>query len=190
MKIDNLLPSVGYKYSYPFLDESADIRVHDNYVEPLYMHIFNIQHPSMAFIGVAYGGVHFRLYDLQVKTLSHFTKKKTFSKNPKNLKIFFINVLKFISNINCSTGSFCVEIYAWKEKTSIEGNNVWIFERNFTQSQSTFFRATATETILFKFSEDCRYWQYTCGHCYMNMMNIPGWHDRWIKQKISMRPIR
>lgn len=60
------LDSSGYKYSYPFLDKSAGIIVKDNYVEPLYMHVVNTQHPTMAFIGVAYGGISFQMYDLQV----------------------------------------------------------------------------------------------------------------------------
>ncbi|XP_031633746.1 dimethylaniline monooxygenase [N-oxide-forming] 3-like [Contarinia nasturtii] len=57
--------ATGYKFSYPFLDKSVGIRVKDNYIEPLYMHILNIQHPSMAFIGVAYGGISFKMYELQ-----------------------------------------------------------------------------------------------------------------------------
>ncbi|XP_031633747.1 dimethylaniline monooxygenase [N-oxide-forming] 3-like, partial [Contarinia nasturtii] len=64
-KISVVIYATGYKYSYPFLDASAGIHVKDNFVEPLYMHVLNVEHPTMAFIGVAHGGLHFPMYDLQ-----------------------------------------------------------------------------------------------------------------------------
>lgn len=45
--------SSGYEYSYPFLGEGVGITVKDYSVEPLYKHILNIKHPTMAFIGVS-----------------------------------------------------------------------------------------------------------------------------------------
>ncbi|XP_031633829.1 dimethylaniline monooxygenase [N-oxide-forming] 3-like [Contarinia nasturtii] len=65
--ISVVIYATGYKFSYPFLDKSVGIHVKDNYVEPLYLHVLNIQHPTMAFIGLAHGGVHFRMYDLQAR---------------------------------------------------------------------------------------------------------------------------
>lgn len=75
----------GYKYSYPFLDENVGIHVHDSYVEPLYMHVLNTQHRSMAFIGVTYGGVHFPIYDLQVNC-NFFDSIRNFRKSFLKIK--------------------------------------------------------------------------------------------------------
>jgi hypothetical protein len=41
----------GYKYSFPFLTASCGISVKERRVGPLYKHLLNIRHPTMAFIG-------------------------------------------------------------------------------------------------------------------------------------------
>lgn len=56
----------GYLYSYPFLSVDSGIHVEDNFVQPLYKHIFNIEHPTMAFIGLPMTSNNFHTFDLQV----------------------------------------------------------------------------------------------------------------------------
>lgn len=57
----------GYSYSYPFLSVESGIHVDDNFVQPLFKHIFNIEHPTMAFIGIPVTFVsYFHLFDIQV----------------------------------------------------------------------------------------------------------------------------
>lgn len=48
----HLLTFVGYNYTYPFLSVDCGICIADNIVNPLYKCIFNIEHPTMVFIGV------------------------------------------------------------------------------------------------------------------------------------------
>lgn len=58
---------LGYKFSYPFLSTDCGIFVDDNYVQPLYKQIFNIEHTSMAFIGIPYSACNTQMFDLQVR---------------------------------------------------------------------------------------------------------------------------
>ncbi|XP_031629554.1 senecionine N-oxygenase-like [Contarinia nasturtii] len=57
----------GFNYSYPFLDSDAGIYVDENYVQPLYKQILNIEHPTMALIGVPDFAFYYRVYDLQAR---------------------------------------------------------------------------------------------------------------------------
>lgn len=57
---------LGYKYSYPFLSVDSGIHIDDNFVQPLYKQIFNIEHPTMAFIGIPSSAPNFGMFDLQV----------------------------------------------------------------------------------------------------------------------------
>ncbi|XP_031627749.1 senecionine N-oxygenase-like [Contarinia nasturtii] len=65
--ISVVIYATGYKYSYPFLKKNTGIQVHDKYVYPLYKQILNIEHSTMAFIGVPYSAAHFWMYDLQAR---------------------------------------------------------------------------------------------------------------------------
>ena len=67
--VDVLLFCTGYKYSFPFLDESCGIEVANSHtlVKPLYKHMININHPSMCFIGVPIQICPFPQFDLQCK---------------------------------------------------------------------------------------------------------------------------
>lgn len=47
--------ATGYNFDFPFLANDSGITVENNFVQPLYKHIFNIEHPTMAFIGIASG---------------------------------------------------------------------------------------------------------------------------------------
>lgn len=47
--------ATGYIFTYPFLTNDSGITVVDNFVQPLYKYIFNIEHPTMLFIGIPSG---------------------------------------------------------------------------------------------------------------------------------------
>lgn len=51
---DDIIICTGYKFSYPFLTEKCGISTEDNWVRPLYKHVINIEHPTMAFIGIPF----------------------------------------------------------------------------------------------------------------------------------------
>ncbi|CAB0036573.1 unnamed protein product [Trichogramma brassicae] len=64
---DAFIFCTGFTFTYPFLDESSGIKVIDNQVYPLYKHLVNIEHPSMAFVGLPLLVVHFPLFHVQAK---------------------------------------------------------------------------------------------------------------------------
>lgn len=68
----NIETFAGYNYSYPFLSIGTGIHVEDNFVQPLFKHIFNIEHPTMAFIGLPMTSNNLHLFDLQVKKNTSF----------------------------------------------------------------------------------------------------------------------
>ena len=61
-----MLYCTGYEYVFPFLDEASGLKVEDNRVAPLYMQVVNVQHPSMALIGLPSVAVLFTLFHVQV----------------------------------------------------------------------------------------------------------------------------
>lgn len=74
----------GYNFTYPFLSVDTGISVEENSVLPLYKQIFNIQHPTMVFIGVPFTTCTTRVYDLQVTT----------QQVNLNIKIFLIHIIE------------------------------------------------------------------------------------------------
>lgn len=66
-KIDAIIYCTGYKMSFPFLSIDCGICTNDEYVHPLYKHIFNINHPTMAFIGLPVIAVVAAMMELQVR---------------------------------------------------------------------------------------------------------------------------
>ncbi|XP_031628156.1 dimethylaniline monooxygenase [N-oxide-forming] 3-like isoform X2 [Contarinia nasturtii] len=64
---DTIIYATGFAYSYPFLGEDTKIQVDDNYVSPLYKQIINIEHPTMAFIGVVTVTATMPMSDLQAR---------------------------------------------------------------------------------------------------------------------------
>lgn len=66
MGLIHLFSFLGYKYAYPFLSVDSGIHVDDNFVQPLYKHVINIEHPTMAFIGIPQSSLNYYLYDRQV----------------------------------------------------------------------------------------------------------------------------
>ena len=57
----------GYNFSFPFLDKTCDLTLDERWMSPLYKHIFNAVHPSMAFIGINLAVVAFPTFDLQCR---------------------------------------------------------------------------------------------------------------------------
>ena len=75
--VDDIILCTGYQYHFPFLSSKSGVRVEfGKRVAPLYKHIFNIAHPSMAFIGLNHQILPFPLFNVQVQcVLSVFTGK-------------------------------------------------------------------------------------------------------------------
>lgn len=74
--IDVFLYCTGYRYSFPFLDESCGVKVDDNYVTPLYKHLINIEHPTMAIIGIPSQIVPFPMFHIQIQYFLSFLKNR------------------------------------------------------------------------------------------------------------------
>ncbi|XP_012283263.1 flavin-containing monooxygenase FMO GS-OX-like 4 [Orussus abietinus] len=64
---DVFMYCTGYLFRFPFLDDSCQIQVDDNYVSPLYKHLVNIEHPTMCIVGIPSSVVPFPLFHMQVK---------------------------------------------------------------------------------------------------------------------------
>ncbi|XP_031628582.1 senecionine N-oxygenase-like [Contarinia nasturtii] len=62
-----IIYATGYEHKYPFLDKNTGIQVIENYVRPLYKQILNINHATMAFIGIPIVAAHMHMYDLQAR---------------------------------------------------------------------------------------------------------------------------
>ena len=65
--VDAIVFCTGYLYNFPFLHESCGIKVERNRISPLYKHMFNANHPSMAFIGVPSIVCPFHLFSMQAR---------------------------------------------------------------------------------------------------------------------------
>lgn len=63
----------GYKYSFPFLSIDTGIHIDNKYVEPLYKFTINIEHQTMAIIGLLNSGYNFRLFEMQVSRYDIFS---------------------------------------------------------------------------------------------------------------------
>lgn len=50
--VDSLILCTGYRFDYGFLAPECGIDIEDSLISPLFKHLININHPSMAFIGV------------------------------------------------------------------------------------------------------------------------------------------
>lgn len=68
----------GYDYKFPFLSIDCGISTNDGYVKPLWMHCVNINHPTMAIIGVNHLICPNQTFDIQVRFfLTFMTGKKS-----------------------------------------------------------------------------------------------------------------
>ncbi|XP_065915457.1 uncharacterized protein [Dysidea avara] len=64
---DSIIICNGYNFSFPFLDKTCDLTLDERWMSPLYKHVFNAVHPSMAFIGINLAVVAFPTFDLQCR---------------------------------------------------------------------------------------------------------------------------
>ncbi|KAI4497513.1 hypothetical protein M0802_007524 [Mischocyttarus mexicanus] len=62
--------------SFPFLDSSCNVIVDDNYVTPLYKHLINIEHQTMAIVGVPSQIVPFPMFHIQVQYFLSILKNR------------------------------------------------------------------------------------------------------------------
>ncbi len=77
----------GYKFDYPFLSIRCNITCEKNYIRPLYKHCININHPTMAFIGLPYYEVPAQMCDLQVRFfLTFLTGRKPMPSKKEMMK--------------------------------------------------------------------------------------------------------
>ncbi|KAK2578811.1 hypothetical protein KPH14_012030 [Odynerus spinipes] len=74
--IDVFLYCTGYRYSFPFLDESCGVKVDDNYVTPLYKHLINIEHQTMAIVGIPSQIVPFPMFHMQIQYFLSLLKRR------------------------------------------------------------------------------------------------------------------
>ncbi|XP_012277616.1 flavin-containing monooxygenase FMO GS-OX-like 1 [Orussus abietinus] len=70
--IDEVFYCTGYKYYFPFLDESCGVQVDSNMVTPLWKHLVSIQNPTLAFVGLPFYVCAFSMFDLQVRFVLRF----------------------------------------------------------------------------------------------------------------------
>lgn len=70
--IDLILYCTGYRYGFPFLHDACGIEIDDNWVKPLYKHVLNINHPTMAFIGIPYYVCTTLMFDLQARFVMRY----------------------------------------------------------------------------------------------------------------------
>jgi len=76
---DHVLFCTGYKYTFPCLSTDVGIQVIDNFVQPLWKHCININHPTMAFVGLPFNVIPTHIFDMQVRfTLKFFTGQREF----------------------------------------------------------------------------------------------------------------
>lgn len=63
---DTIIWATGYDFAYPFLSVDCGIHIDDRFVQPLYKQVLNIEHPTMAFIGIPFTCCTTQMFDLQV----------------------------------------------------------------------------------------------------------------------------
>ncbi|KAH8418648.1 hypothetical protein KR222_008443, partial [Zaprionus bogoriensis] len=74
---DHVMYCTGYHYSFPCLSTDVGIQVIDNFVQPLWKHCININHPTMAFIGLPFNVIPTQIFDMQVRfTLKFYTGQR------------------------------------------------------------------------------------------------------------------
>ncbi|XP_031624229.1 senecionine N-oxygenase-like [Contarinia nasturtii] len=69
---DMVIFATGYRFAYPFLNSGAGMAIEDHYVKPLYKQILNINHPTMAFIGVPIFAANNHMFDLEARFALEF----------------------------------------------------------------------------------------------------------------------
>ncbi len=64
--VDAFVYCTGYEFSFPFLDNSI-VSVEDNWVHPLYLDLVSTKFQNLAFIGLPYLVIPFRLFEMQAR---------------------------------------------------------------------------------------------------------------------------
>lgn len=70
--IDAIILCTGYEYEFPFLTSECGIQVTNHRVHPLYKHVVNAKHPSMAFIGLNFNIIPSLICESQIKFYRSF----------------------------------------------------------------------------------------------------------------------
>lgn len=60
--IDRIILGTGYSYSFPFLE---GLRIKDNRVNGLYLHVFSMDDPTLSFVGAIAAGLTFKAFEWQ-----------------------------------------------------------------------------------------------------------------------------
>ncbi|XP_031629042.1 senecionine N-oxygenase-like [Contarinia nasturtii] len=93
--------ATGYNFSFPFLSLDAGVYVEKKLVQPLYKQIFNVEHPTMAFIGLPALAATTHMFDFQVRFAMKFLpgakKLPTKAEMLKDVQIQKTKKLPFIS---------------------------------------------------------------------------------------------
>lgn len=71
-EIDDIIYCTGYKVVFPFLSVDCGISVDENYINPLFKHIININYPTMYFIGMTSIAAITQMVDIQVQYAMQF----------------------------------------------------------------------------------------------------------------------
>lgn len=75
--LDDVVYCTGYQFTFPFLSDECSILCEGNYVRPLFKQCLNINHPSMAMIGLPFYTCPFQLFDIQLRfCLTFMTGRK------------------------------------------------------------------------------------------------------------------
>jgi hypothetical protein len=64
--IDAFVFCTGYEYNFPFLNEDV-VSIDNNWVHPLYLDLISARHQNLAFIGLPFLVIPFRLFEMQSK---------------------------------------------------------------------------------------------------------------------------
>lgn len=66
-EFDSVIYCTGYQYSFPFLSCDCGIYVQNSHVQPLYKQCINIEHPTMAIIGLPFLVLPTQCFDMQIR---------------------------------------------------------------------------------------------------------------------------
>lgn len=70
--INDIIYCTGYEVMFPFLSVDCGISVDENYISPLFKHCININHPTMAIIGMPHVAAITQMVDIQVRYVMKF----------------------------------------------------------------------------------------------------------------------
>ncbi|GIY52617.1 flavin-containing monooxygenase FMO GS-OX-like 4 [Caerostris darwini] len=83
---DAIIICTGYLYHYPFLDASFNVKIGDQHISPLFLHMFLIDYPTLAIWAVPKLIVPFPIYDQQAKVFLKFLKGKVELPTPETMR--------------------------------------------------------------------------------------------------------